>query len=201
MKLIAKKPCRFGGQKFYIGDEIPESLVADVKLQEKYGVITIIHDGRKASGGQFDALFTQEQVEAMIAEAVEEAEKKRTDQLTGLQEQVAELEKIELGAYEGTIPIAVKGASDGHDMTISVKPEEIQQVFSIMQRNVEEGVRAVAEVESENVLILLHVADSRKMVKNAANEQVEKLFSTREVPNESSKNKERIATNTEGVDT
>ena len=41
MKLIAKKPCSFGGQKFYIGDEIPTNLVADVRMQEKMGVITI----------------------------------------------------------------------------------------------------------------------------------------------------------------
>ena len=32
MRLIAKKPCSFGGQQFYIGDEVPENLVADVKL-------------------------------------------------------------------------------------------------------------------------------------------------------------------------
>ena len=60
MRLIAKKPCSFGGQQFYIGDEVPENLVADVKLQEKYGVITIVYEGIGVSGGQSGALFTQE---------------------------------------------------------------------------------------------------------------------------------------------
>ena len=35
MRLIANKPCSFGGRQFYIGDEIPANLVADAKTQEK----------------------------------------------------------------------------------------------------------------------------------------------------------------------
>lgn len=39
MKLIAKKPCSFGGKKFYIGDEIPAEFVVDPAGQEKMGVL------------------------------------------------------------------------------------------------------------------------------------------------------------------
>ena len=42
MKLIAKKPCSFGGERFYIGDEIPVNLVQEPKTQEKYGVLAIL---------------------------------------------------------------------------------------------------------------------------------------------------------------
>lgn len=42
MKLIAKKPCSFGGERFYIGDEIPLALVQEPKTQEKYGVLAIV---------------------------------------------------------------------------------------------------------------------------------------------------------------
>lgn len=42
MKLIAKKPCSFGGERFYIGDEIPVELVKDPKTQEKYGNLVIV---------------------------------------------------------------------------------------------------------------------------------------------------------------
>lgn len=42
MKLIAKKPCSFGGERFYIGDEIPLELVQEPKTQEKYGVLAIV---------------------------------------------------------------------------------------------------------------------------------------------------------------
>lgn len=177
MRLIAKKPCSFGGRKFFIGDEIPADLVADVKQQEQYGVITSINDDMGVSGGQSDTLFTQEQVALMIAEALEEAEKKRADQLEGMQEYAAELLETEPGTYDGTVQIAVECTSDGQYTAIPARPEEIQQVFTIMQLNAEDGAEAVAEVKSENVLILLHAADSRKMIKNAAKERAEKLFS------------------------
>lgn len=42
MKLIAKKPCSFGGERFYIGDEIPVALVMEPKTQEKYGNLVIL---------------------------------------------------------------------------------------------------------------------------------------------------------------
>lgn len=37
--LIAKRPCSFGGKRFYIGDEVPAEFVADPALQEKLGVL------------------------------------------------------------------------------------------------------------------------------------------------------------------
>lgn len=44
MKLIAKKPCGFGGKKFYIGDEIPAEYVLNPKAQEKLGNLVIVND-------------------------------------------------------------------------------------------------------------------------------------------------------------
>lgn len=41
MKLIAQKPCSFGGKKFYIGDEIPAEIVLDPEAQVKMGVLAI----------------------------------------------------------------------------------------------------------------------------------------------------------------
>lgn len=40
--LVARKPCSFGGEKFYIGDIIPEKLVANPKAQEKMGNLSVI---------------------------------------------------------------------------------------------------------------------------------------------------------------
>ena len=45
MRLIAKKPCSFNGQVFYIGDEIPSEFVINPKAQEKLGVIAIAAAG------------------------------------------------------------------------------------------------------------------------------------------------------------
>lgn len=167
MRLIANKPCSFGGRKFYIGDEIPENLVADAGLQEKMRVITIVKDGMGESGGQSGSLFTQQDEE-------------RND---------------------GVIRISVKGEFDGQYTEIPANPEEIQKVFAIMQMNAEEGARAIADVTSENALILLHAADSRKTVKNAAKEQADKLFQAGNESNESGKDNETTGTTTEGDDT
>ena len=182
MRLIANKPCNFGGRKFYIGDEIPENFVADAKLQEKIGVITIVNDSIVVPGGQSGILFTQEQVEAMIAEAVEEAGKKKADQMAGLQERAAKLKETEPGAYDGVITVAVKGAADGQLTTIPARPGEIQQVFSIMQMNAEDGTRLITDIWNENTLALLHAADSRKTIKDAAKRQAEKLFPAGQEP-------------------
>ena len=58
----------------------------------------------------------------------------------------AELKEIKAGVYKDTVQIAVKAESDGENEQITVipaTPEEIQQVFSIMQINVDEGVKAI----------------------------------------------------------
>jgi len=47
MKLIAKKPCSFGGRKFFIDQEIPAGLVAEPEVQVRLGVITVVRDGEE----------------------------------------------------------------------------------------------------------------------------------------------------------
>ena len=44
MKLIAKKPCSFGGKRFYIGDEVPGEFVLNPHDLEKMGVLAIVND-------------------------------------------------------------------------------------------------------------------------------------------------------------
>lgn len=169
MRLIAKKPCSFGGRQFFVGDEIPAGLVADAKQQEKWGIVSIVATDGEASVEQTGALFTQEQVNSMVAEAV------------------AELKQTEEGAYEGAVTISVFGESEGDNEQITAvpaTPEEIQQVFTIMQMNADNGARAITEVQNENVLILLHAVDSRKTIKDAAKKQADNLFSTPDGKNE-----------------
>ncbi len=212
MRLIANKPCSFGGKKFYIGNEIPENLVADARLQEKMGVITIVNDNMGVSGGQSGTLFTQEQVDKMLAEAIEEAvnntitemKQKQKELQEVLQQSAAERKEVDSEILMETVIIDIVIDSDGENeqhMTVWAKSEEIQQVFSIMQLNADEGAKAIADVKSENVLILLHAADSRKTVKNAAKEQADKLFSIKAASSESISSNEATGTNTEGVDT
>ncbi len=90
---------------------------------------------------------------------------------------------------------------NGQMMSLLVEQQEIQQAFSIMQMNVEDGAKAITEVDSEHVLILLHAADSRTTIKNAAKKQADKLFSANGAKNEPGSGKETTGNNAEGADT
>ena len=41
-RLVALKACSFGGEKFFIGDEIPAKYVVNPKAQQKLGVLAIV---------------------------------------------------------------------------------------------------------------------------------------------------------------
>ena len=55
MKLIARKPCSFGGKKYFIGDEIPSEEVIHPKTQERLGVLAILETGVKEEKQEIDA--------------------------------------------------------------------------------------------------------------------------------------------------
>ena len=202
MRLIAKKPCSFGGRQFYIGDEIPENLVTDARVQEKMGVITIVNDGTGGPGEQSGPLFTQEQTDRMIAEAVNSALLEMEKKQGTLPPETGILMEAEgTGVFEGTIPIAVMEEESGEavqGMAVPTTPEEIRKGFSILQMNAEEGARAIAEVTDENVLILLHAADSRKTVRDAARKQADRIFHASGSTNESTGGNAAAGTGTEG---
>lgn len=91
----------------------------------------------------------------------------------------------EMGDYSD-IPVAkpsvVSVSEDTNTIDISVKvekgyielpltAEEIKKVFSVLQMNNTDSVNSIKEIESENVLILIHAIDGRKSVQNAAKER------------------------------
>lgn len=207
MQYLCTKQLSLGGWVYNPGDIIPDFAV----LPERAG--KLVRSGYISEVGTETVqaipagkvkLFTREEVDALISKAVMEAERKREEQLAELQERAATLGEIEPCVYDGVVQVSVRVSSDGDNgqfMAIPAKAEEIQQVFDIMQLNADEGARAIADVESENVLILIHAADSRKTVRNAAREQADKLFSPKDVSNAPRSGNEAPGTNTEGVDT
>lgn len=207
MRLIANKPCSFGGRQFYIGDEIPANLVADARAQEKMGVITVANDTERVPDGESGTFYTQEQLDKMVAEAVDEAVNNTVLEMEQKQKELQEAAGVlqeEGFLSEGTVIIPIKGGSDGDNeqqTAVPATPEEIQQVFSIMQMNATDGAEAIAGVKSENVLILLHAADTRKTIKDAAKKQADNIFSTSDSSNESIAGNATTGTNTEGADT
>lgn len=191
--LIAKKPCRFCGKQFFIGEVIPEELVADPGLQERFGVLAVVDSVKHPVNVEHACIYTQEQADRMVAEAVNSAMIEMEQKQSVLPQAIAE----GIGICEETISISVmekKDAEIAQGMAVLSTPEEIRQVFSILQMNAEDGAKAVADVKSENVLILIHAADSRKTIKNAAKEQAGKLSGNGEIPDDSQ------GTNTEGDD-
>lgn len=179
MRLIAKKPCSYGGRKFFIGDEIPAELVVNIEREEKLGVISTANDevGVQEQSG---ALYSQEQVDEMIQSAV------------------AELEPFDSDNVGFTV--TVKGEGD-NVTAVSCSAEDVQSVVDVLQMNADDGAKAVANVKSDSVLILLHALDTRATVKKAAQKQHDTLFSADGNSNESVGGNATTDSITEGADT
>lgn len=223
MELIAKKPCSFGGKNFFIDEKIPERLVTDPAAQEKLGVIVISKAKDTGEAEPEDAAYTQEQVDSMIAEAIEEAVNNTVMELEELQkyrelgvtpEQVRqidenyaelakELAQAKKESAEGIV-INLRGwdyPETGKATDVTATPEQIKHTFSILQCTAEDGAKYIADIMDETVLLLIHAADSRKTVKNAAKEQRDKLSSTKGETNEATGGNATTDTHTEGADT
>ena len=239
MRLIAKKPCSYGGRKFFIGDEIPAELVVNIEREEKLGVISTANDevgvpeqsGALYSQEQVDEMiadavanagkgFTQEQVDEMIADAVANAGKgftqEQVDEMIAdavanagkgftqeqvdemIQSAVAELEPFDSDNVGFTV--TVKGEGD-NVTAVSCSAEDVQSVVDVLQMNADDGAKAVANVKSDSVLILLHALDTRATVKKAAQKQHDTLFSADGNSNESVGGNATTDSITEGADT
>lgn len=199
MRLIAKKPCSYGGKKFFIGDEIPAELVVNIEREEKLGVISAAND-EAGVPEQSGALYSQEQVDKMIADAVANADKGFTQEQVDeiIQSAVAELEPFDSDNAGFTVTVK----SEGDNVTaVSCSAEDVQSVVDVLQMNAEDGAKAVASVKSDSVLILLHALDTRATVKKAAQKQHDTLFSAEGNSNESAGGNATTDSNTEGADT
>lgn len=179
MKLIAKKRCSYGGRKFFAGDEIPADIVLNVEREEKLGVISIAND-EAGVPEQSGALYSQEQVDKMMADAV------------------AELKPFD--SDNAGFTVTVKGEGD-NVTAVSCSAEDIQSVVDVLQMNADDGAKAVANVQSDSVLILLHALDTRATVKKAAQKQHDTLFSADGNSNESVGGNATTDSITEGADT
>lgn len=198
MQYLCMKQLTLAGVTYYPGDIIPDGII----LPERSGKLSksgyISELGREEQQDQDDVLcklFTEEEAQAMVADAVAAVERERAAQLSELQEHAAELREIEPGAFVSLVPVTIFGEEE--DMAVRLFPEEINQVFAVMQLKADEGVKMIEDVTSENVLILLHAADSRKTIKNAAKEQADKL-SLKEAKDESRGGNEAAGTHAEG---
>lgn len=204
MQYLCEKQLTAGGVTYHPGEIIPDGVILPKRSSKLIGngyISEFNLEVPEDSGIGRVKVFTEKEVEAMIADAVAEVEKRHEERIAELQGYVAELQETEPGTYEETVQISVKSTTDGENEQITAKPEEIQQVFGIMQMNATDGAEAIARVKSENVLILLHAADTRKTIKDAAKKQADNIFSTFSNQNESTGSNATTGNNTEGADT
>ena len=195
MQYLCLKQLTVGITTYHLGDTIPDDVILPARSEKliRSGYISKLDEETEYSKNE-SGLFTQEQVDKMIAEAIVSMKQKEEE----LQQVVADLKKCKLTENDGMISVSVKKESDGEKEQIAiilVTPDEIQQVFSIMQQNADEGSKAIAAIQSENVLILLHAADSHKTIKEAAKKQVDNLFSSNNNINESKEHNEATSMN------
>lgn len=195
MQYLCLKQLTVGKTTYHLGDTIPDDVILPARSEKliRSGYISKLDEETEYSKNE-SGLFTQEQVDKMIAEAVTPIKQKEEE----LQQVVADLNKCKLTENDGMIPISIKKEADGENGQITiilVTPDEIQQVFSIMQQNADEGSKAITTITSGNVLILLHATDSRKTIKEAAKKQADNLFSSNDNINESKKHNEATSMN------
>ena len=154
MRLIARRPCSFGGKKYFIGDEVPAEDVINPTVQEDQGTLAIVKD------------------EQGVLETA--------------------------GDGKVAIPVIRNGEGDIADMlSIPLTEGEVQHVFAIMQMTADKAAEAMEDVDSEEVLIVLHAADSRSGVKKAAKKRAEQLSSINQNQNESAGGNETTEDSTE----
>lgn len=124
-RLIALKPCSFGGKKFYIGDEIPAEYVESPERQEKLGALKVV------------------KVESEVTEVTENV------------------------VIPGpTLEIVVQ--TNGEEMILEPTDSGIQDVFNVLIGKAAAAETIINQMTDGDALILLHLADSRKAVKEAA---------------------------------
>ena len=131
-RLIALKPCSFGGKKFYIGDEIPAEYVESPERQEKLGILKVV------------------KVESEVTEVTEN-----------------------VVIPDPTLEIVVR--TNGEEMILEPTDSGIQDIFNVLIGKVAEAEAIINQMTDGDALILLHLADSRKAVKEAAEARAKAL--------------------------
>lgn len=131
-RLIALKPCSFGGKKFYIGDEIPEEFVSNPSAQVKLGTIAAV----------------EVESEVVIDETIV--------------------------IPDPTFSLVVK--KDDEELTLKPTDKGIQDVFNVLIGKTTDAESIINQMNDEDALILLHLSDSRRTVREMAETRAKKLM-------------------------
>lgn len=140
MKLIAQKPCSFGGKRFYIGDEIPAQLILNPHAQAKMGVVAIFNDEAAAVSPAPVVVETRTPVETI---------------------------SVVIHAEEGDLPL-------------NLTAEGLQSVVDVLTAKATDAEPIIQQMNDGDALILLHISDSRKAIKAAAEARAQAISAEEE---------------------
>jgi hypothetical protein len=76
-----------------------------------------------------------------------------------------------------TVPVIT---DSGEVINVDLTVGEVQHVFCIMQMNAEDASKEIENIQSNDELVIIHAADSRKSVQKAAKERASYLYTTKE---------------------
>lgn len=192
MEYVCTKSISFAGAKYHPGDIISDGIILGSRVGKlkSSGYITDIavspgtSEENKGIPTGMENLYTQEELDATVAEAVDEAVNNTVAEMQQkqdeLQEYVAELKETSQEVYAGTFMVPIKTEDSEGDnaqyISLPMTPEGIVQVVSVIQSKANDSIKAITGIEDENVLILIHALDSRVTVKNAAKKQADMTY-------------------------
>lgn len=130
-RLIALKPCSFGGEKFFIGDEIPTEYVESPAKMEQLGVLKVVK----------------------------------------VESEVTEVDTVVIP--EPSFSIVVQ--ANGEEMILEPTDSGIQDVFNVLIGKAAAAETIINQMTDSDALILLHLADPRKSIKEAAEARAKAL--------------------------
>lgn len=136
MAYVALKPCCFAGQRFKVGEDVPEELILPgaAKNLVKMGVIA---KQAEITNAQVDQQVNEPQI---IPAAIE----------------------LYIHAEEG-------------DVLVEPTNEGLQAIFDVLNSNVEKAEPIIQQMNDGDALILLHVTDNRKSIKEAAEARAKEI--------------------------
>ena len=133
MPYIALKPCTFAGQRYKIGETVPDEVLhpGAIKNLVKMQIVT-------------------------PADAITEAKT----------------------AQRGPIPIPpinITIRRENGDIELNLSDIGLQQIFDVLTSNASNAEKIVKTISDGDALILLHMSDSRKTIKEAAEARAKEL--------------------------
>lgn len=92
----------------------------------------------------------------------------------GVITEVPDVQSVE--AQEGQVKFKIDIHAEEGDLPLEFTNEELQQFFDVLQAKAEEAKALVAEITSENVLIMVDCLHPTKSVRSAVQERAAELF-------------------------